>query len=197
MNRTKADLARLAAEVRKNELKASLYQRICPYDLADLYGVDVLTLQGLADSGCPPEAIEFFTSVRPEAWSAALVPNGTGQFIVENNAHTPQRRRSNIAHEMAHLLLEHEFDRILFTNGKRGCANPTSKMMEDQAAELSGELLLPAAAARRAAAFRQTDVQVADQFDVSPEFARWRMNVTGARVIASRAASKRSRSKSH
>lgn len=193
MNWTKAALARLAAEVRENELKANLNERICPYDLADLYGVAVYTLQGLAKSGCSPEAIEFFTSVRPEAWSAALVPNGTGQFIVENNAHTTRRRRSNIAHEMAHLLLEHEFDRILFTNGNRGCANPTSKEMEDQAAELSGELLLPAAGARRAAAYGRSDDQVADQFDVSTEFARWRMNVTGARRIASRAACKRSR----
>jgi len=193
MNWTKAALARLAAEVRENELKANLHERICPYDLADLYGVAVYTLQGLAESGCPPEAIEFFTSVRPEAWSAALVPNGTGQFIVENNAHTPRRRRSNIAHEMAHLLLEHEFDRILFTNGNRGCANPTSKEMEDQAAELSGELLLPAVGARRAAAYGRSDDQVADQFDVSTEFARWRMNVTGARKIASRAARTRSR----
>jgi len=191
MNWTKAALARLAAEVRENELKANPYQRICPYDLADLYGVAVYTLQGLADSGCPPEAIEFFTSVRPEAWSAALVPNGTGQFIVENDVHTHRRRRSNIAHEMAHLLLEHEFDRILFTNGKRGCANPASKEMETQAAELSGELLLPAAAARRAAVYGLSDDQVAERFDVSAEFARWRLNVTGARRIASRTARKK------
>ena len=143
MSWTKAHLARLAAEVRENELKANLYQRICPYELADLYGVAVYTLRDLAWSGCSPEAIEFFTSVRPEAWSAAVVPNGTGQFIVENAAHGPRRRRSNIAHEMPHLLLEHEFDRILFTNGQRGCANPASKEMERQAAELSGELLLP------------------------------------------------------
>src|SRR5258708_38184454 len=102
---TKAALARLAADVREKELEANPYQRICPYDLADLYGVAVCTLQDLAESGCPPEAIEFFTSVRPEAWSAALVPNGTGQFIVENNVHAPRRRRSNIAHEMPHLLL--------------------------------------------------------------------------------------------
>jgi hypothetical protein len=193
MNWTKAGLARLAAEVRVNELGVSPHQRICPYNLADLYGVAVYTLRDLAESGCPPEAIEFFTSVRPEAWSAALVPSGTGQFIVENDGHAPRRRRSNIAHEMSHLLLEHEFDRILFTNGKRGCANPASKEMEGQAAELSGELLLPAAAARRAAAYGLSDDQVADQFDVSTEFARWRMNVTGARRIASRAALKRSR----
>jgi hypothetical protein len=63
--------------------------------------------------------------------------------------------------------------------------------MEDEAAELSGELLLPAAAARRAAICRLSDEQVADEFDVSVEFAKWRLNVTGARLIAERAARKR------
>jgi hypothetical protein len=62
--------------------------------------------------------------------------------------------------------------------------------MEGQAAELSGELLVPGAAARRAAAHGRSDDQVADQFDVSTEFARWRMNVTGARRIATRAAAR-------
>jgi hypothetical protein len=193
MNRSKAELRPLAGEVRRADLKVTPYQRICPYLLAEEYGVAVYSLADLASAGCPQETIDFFTSVRPDAWSAALVPNGTGQFIVENAIHTPQRRRSNMAREMAHLLLEHEFDRILFTDGKRGCRNPATKSMEDEAAELSGELLLPADAARRAAAFGKSDEEVANFFDVSPEFARWRMNVTGARLTASRAARRRVR----
>jgi hypothetical protein len=51
-------------------------------------------------------------------------------------------------------------------------------------------ILLPAAA-RRAAVNKMSDVEVADLFDVSVEFARWRINVSGARTIAQRIASKR------
>jgi hypothetical protein len=52
----------------------------------------------------------------------------------------------------------------------------------------------PTQAARRAALARLTDEQVAPQhFDVSIEFARWRMNTSGARIIAKRAANKRAR----
>lgn len=193
MNRSNAELSRLAGEVRKTDLKATPYQRICPYRLAEEYGVAVYSLADLTRSGCPQATIDFFTSVRPDVWSAALVPHGTGQFIVENGVHIPRRRRSNVAHEMAHLLLEHEFDRILFTDGKRGCRNPATKDMEEEAAELSGELLLPADAARRAAALGRSDEEVADFFDVSPEFARWRLNVTGARLIACRAAKRRAK----
>lgn len=137
-------------------------QRLCPYQLAEEHGTDVYSLEELAASGCPQQAIDYFTSVDPEAWSAALVPNGTGRFIVENTVHLPRRRRSNVAHEMARLLLEHEFDRVLFTDGKRGCRNPATREMEEEAAELSGELLLPAAAAARAAVAGKTDEQVGD-----------------------------------
>ncbi|MGH3716503.1 MAG: ImmA/IrrE family metallo-endopeptidase [Micromonosporaceae bacterium] len=187
----KAELGRLAVEIRRVDLGLTEFQRLCPYRLAEEHGVDVYSLADLAEAGCPQEAIDYFTKMQPGVWSAALVPNGTGQFIVENPVHTPRRRRSNLAHEMAHLLLEHEFDRILFTDGKRGCRNPSTKQMEQEAAELSGELLLPAAAARRAAVRKISDEEVADLYDVSVEFARWRLNATGARLIAQRAAQKR------
>ena len=192
--RSKADLCRFAIAIRKVDLGLTEFEPLCPYRLAEEHGVDVYSLADLAGSGCPQAAIDYFTSERPESWSAALVPNGTGRFIVENTVHLPRRRRSNVAHEMAHLLLEHEFDRILFADGKRGCRNPAAREMEEEAAELSGELLLPLAAVRRAAAAKKSDDEVADIFDVSTEFARWRMNVTGARLIAQRAARKRASS---
>jgi Zn-dependent peptidase ImmA (M78 family) len=94
---------------------------------------------------------------------------------------------------MAHLLLEHEFDGILFTDGKCGRRDPVTKQMESEATELSGELLLPQVAARRAAIAGKTDDEVAELFDVSIEFARWRMNATGARKIAQRTAAKQTR----
>ncbi|WP_204009014.1 ImmA/IrrE family metallo-endopeptidase [Virgisporangium aurantiacum] len=80
--------------------------------------------------------------MRPEAWSAALVPDGTGMYIVENTAHQPERRRSNIAHEMAHVVLEHTFGHVLIggdaTSG--GCVNAGDRRQEEEAAELGAEL---------------------------------------------------------
>lgn len=90
-----------------------------PYGLCKLYGISILPLEGLADFGCAPESIAHLTFVRPEVWSAALVPEGTGRFILENTVHEPARRRSNIAHEAGHLMLEHEFDTVLWTDDGR------------------------------------------------------------------------------
>jgi len=189
---TKAKLADLAIEVRA-ELGLRPDQRLDPYLLAAEYGIPVYRLDELSQHGCSQKAIDYFTKLRPGCWSAALVSCGTGMFIVENTAHGPCRRRSNLAHEMAHVLLEHDFQHILFTDD--GCRHhdAASKKIEQDATNLAGELLIPTQAARRAALARLTDEQVAEQFDVSIEFARWRMNTSGARIIAKRAADKRAR----
>ncbi|MEU4594836.1 ImmA/IrrE family metallo-endopeptidase [Micromonospora aurantiaca (nom. illeg.)] len=191
----KAEIQRRAIDIRKTDLGLTEHDRLCPYELAHVHGVAVHALDSLAEMGCPEKSVTFYASERPEAWSAALVPAGTGQFIVENTSHQPRRRRFNVAHEMAHVLLEHEFDRVMFSaEGRHGCANPTSKDQEWEAQELGAELLLPLAAAYKAARERRNDEQVADLFDVSLPVARWRMNGTGARIVAQRAAAKRAKS---
>lgn len=180
----------LALEVR-GEFGLSTSDVLCPYRVAEEYGVPVYSLDDLAGFGCPPEALRHFAGGGREAWSAALVPNGVGRIIVENPAHSRRRRRSNVAHELGHLLLEHEIEGPLFTRG--GCRRVDSAMrtMEREATAFCGEVLLPTKAAVGAAFAGKSDAEVARVFDVSVAFARWRMNVSGARIIARRAAGKR------
>jgi hypothetical protein len=184
---SKAAIKRLAAETRQTELGLGTSERLCPYELAQKFGVNVIALDALVAAGCPPEDIAYFASERPDRWSAAVIPSGTGQFIVENTAQQPPRRRANIAHEMAHVLLEHEFDLVLFTaDSNGGCHNPSNKDQEWEAAEFGAELLLPTDGAHWAARKKMSDEQVADHFDVSVQLAGWRMNATGARIVAAR-----------
>ncbi|WP_326837807.1 ImmA/IrrE family metallo-endopeptidase [Amycolatopsis rhabdoformis] len=176
----KAKAKRLALEVRK-ELNLGPNDEIDPYALAKLYGVDVCTL---AESGLPVGAVSYFTTVGSAKFSAALVPIETGCYVVENHTHNQFRRRSTMAHEMAHVLLEHEFN-LLITDDK-GCRSSYS-VAEEEAAEFSGELLIPWEGARWAAFKRWSDDEVAKHFNVSIEMARWRMNSTGVRRFAERA----------
>ncbi|QFZ77389.1 ImmA/IrrE family metallo-endopeptidase [Streptomyces fagopyri] len=187
---TKKALQDLALDVRR-EIDAGPNSRLDLTQLAGEYGVPVYAMSDLGASGCSTEALDHFTLRRPEAWSAALVPVGTARLIVENCAHTLQRRRSNVAHEMSHLILEHEFEGILFADG--GCRElgPEMAVKERQASDLSGELLIPMSAAIAAALAKKSDEEVAEQFDVSVRFAAWRMNASGARKIAQRTLQKR------
>lgn len=180
----KAACKRLAGEVRA-ELGLNFMQALDPWQLAELYGVRVVALGALPLD----HAIrDHFHNVRPHVFSGALVPHRNGAVIIENDSHPLARRRSTMGHEMAHVIGEHKFGTSLVN--ERGCRT-ADKLQEDEAAEISGELLVPSDAARRLARQKVTDDEVALRFGVSIELARWRMNATGARIIAQRAANYR------
>ncbi len=182
-------LKRLAVELR-TEAGCGAHDRFDPYRLADLYGVDVHRLSELE---CSEAARVHFQVTRPDVFSGALVPLVTGgAVIIENDAHSSERRRSTASHEMAHLALEHKFKASFVDDDIRRC-RLTNKEQEAEAAELSGELLLPFEAAKFLAIRGIPDEEAATRFDVSVDIAKWRLNSTGARRMAERWARKQIR----
>jgi hypothetical protein len=177
-----AEAQRLALEVRA-ELGLDHREQLDPYGLADLYGIHVYCLQDLIEHGGSHAAVDHFAGVRQATFSAALVPIGPVRLIIENEAHTPTRRRASIAHEMAHILLEHQFASALLNFD--GC-RAFDKAIEAEADRLGGELLIPFRAALAAARAGLTDERVAEYYGVSREFAGMRMNASGARKVAAR-----------
>ncbi len=180
----KAACKRLAAELRA-EIGLGPMDALDPWRLAELYGIGVIALSALALSS---EVREHFTVVRPDAFSGALVPVRTGAVIIENDSHLLTRRRSTMAHELAHVFGEHKFGTSLVN--ERGC-RLANQAQEDEAAEIGSELLIPFEAAKRLACRKATNEEVALQFGVSADLARWRMDATGARLIARRQAAAR------
>lgn len=156
-----------------------------PYALCEEHGVRVYTVESLRSFGAPTEAILHFTSLNTTSWSAALVPIGPARVIIENETHPPVRRRSSIAHELGHFLLEHEFNGVLLGEDHK---RQFDSSLEKQATFLSGELLVPENAAKQAAYKGWDNEQVAKTFNVSTQFAQMRMS--GPRVMATRAAKK-------
>lgn len=177
----KAACKRLAAELRA-EIDLGLMDAFDPWKLAELYGVRVISISSLPLTS---EIREHFTVARPDVFSGALVPIGSGTVIIENDAHPDTRRRSTMAHELAHVVGEHKFGTSLVN--ERGC-RLVDQVQEEEAAEIGGELLIPFEAAKKLALRSATNEEVARQFGVSIEFARWRMDATGARLIAARKA---------
>ncbi|EYT91815.1 hypothetical protein ThrDRAFT_02580 [Frankia casuarinae] len=172
----------LAAEIRV-EMGIGSFDRLDPYRIAEEYRVPVYPLQELGDhrGQCSEAAIAHFTVTRRTKWSAALVAAGSNRMIIENAAHEEVRRRSNLAHEISHLLLEHEFDTLLLTDDTT-CF--TDEKKEKEAQFLARELLISEQAAKQAAFKRLTNEEVGALYDVSSQFAQWRMS--GPRVYAQR-----------
>ena len=185
----KAACKRLAAELR-TEIGLSPMDALDPWRLAELYGIRVIPLSALP---LRREVHDQFTIVRPEAFSGALIPIRTGAVIIENDTHPHARRRSTMGHELAHIFGEHKFATSLVN--ERGC-RLADQVQEEEAAEIGGELLIPFEAAKLLARRKATNEEVAFQFGVSKDLARWRMDATGARLIASRQAAVYRRAKS-
>lgn len=181
-------LMRQVALEERAELGLSIWEPLDPYGLAESHGVRVYEIAELAAAGCPTETIEFFTKIDTKAWSAALMPRGSTRFIIENGSHESVRRRSSVAHEMSHHLLEHPFSDTLVADDHKRLY---SAELEEQALFLSGELLVPNEACVKLAFRSATNEDVARKFDVSTQFAQMRMR--GVRVMASRALAKQSR----
>lgn len=175
----KAEAKALALELRQ-EVGCDLLATFDPWALAKLYGVAVYDLD---DLNCANEAREHFTVTRIAVFSGALVPLSQGQVILENPGHQLVRRRSTVSHEMAHVTLEHAFAATMVN--ERGCRSAVPGQ-EAEAAELSGELLIPFDAAVHLASRHATDDEAADQFGVSNQVAGWRLNGSGARKIQTR-----------
>ncbi|GAC1535470.1 MAG: hypothetical protein NVS3B1_29870 [Marmoricola sp.] len=177
----KAWCKRLAAELRA-EIGLHPMDALDPWQLAELYGITVIAVSALPLTS---EVRDHFTLARPEVFSGALVPVGTGAVIIENDSHPEVRRRSTMGHELAHVVGEHRFGTSLVN--ERGC-RLADQVQEAEAAEIGGELLIPFEAAKKLARRKATNEEVALQFGVSVEMARWRMDATGARLIAARQA---------
>jgi hypothetical protein len=176
---------REVAEEERSDLGLGKHDPFDPYALAEAHGIPVYSLTELLDSDLGAEAHDHFHSSSSRSWSAALVPLGSARVIVENDAHAPVRRRSNIAHELGHHLLEHPFENVVLGEDHKRQFDPT---MEKQALFISGQLLIPDDAARKAAYAGWDNARVAEAFAVSEQFAQMRM--AGPRVVADRASRK-------
>lgn len=175
----KAACKRLAAELR-SEIGLGPMDALDPWRLAKLYGIAVIAPSALPLSS---EVHDHFTVVRRDAFSGALLPIRTGAVIIENDAHPLARRRSTMGHELAHDFGEHKLGTSLVN--ERGC-RLANQVQEEEAAEIGAELLIPFEAAKRLARRNATNEEVALESGVSTELARWRMDATGARLIARR-----------
>jgi len=134
----KEEAKRLVLESR-HEIGLDAYAPLDPLILAEEYGIDVYPFSELGQHGCSDEALSYFADDDAATFSAALIPIGSGMVILDNDNHAATRRRSSIAHEMAHVLLEHRFTTAIL--GQDGC-RAVEKAIEEEAEWFSGELLI-------------------------------------------------------
>lgn len=180
----KAEARRIATSTR-GELLVSPFHRLDPHLLASHLGIPVITLSEL-QATC--RDAHHFLSTAPEAFSALTVFKGHRRLLVHNDSHSPYRQNSNLAHELAHSLLQHAPAPAL--DGTTGCRN-WNNIYEREADWLAGELLVTSEMALAVARGRVTMAQAQITLMVSSQMLNWRLNVTGARKRVARERARR------
>lgn len=128
----KAEAERVAAGLRE-ELGLSNHERFDCAALAEHLAVPILALPDLVRSGgASPKSVERLLH-EETGFSALTVCSGSLRLIVYNPAQPPGRRANSLAHELSHIVLEHEPAQALGIGGcrvwhhraRRSAASPT------------------------------------------------------------------------
>jgi hypothetical protein len=150
-----------------------------PVRLAQEHGIPVVTMDELVPHTRRPRTVSHLVhGAGAEAISAFTVCHGTRRLIAVNPSHTPGRQASSVAHELSHILLEHDPDQAVPDDGVL-TRRAWSPLMEKEAGWCGGVLLLPRPAALIFARNPSQRARLREEYGVSEEMVNFRLNVTG------------------
>ena len=176
----KANAERLAQQLRE-QLGAGDSEPVPIDKLAAHLNVDVLA----ADEVVERARLEELYELQSDAFSAATFKLESGKrIVVFNPLHDDGRTSSSIAHEFAHLLLDHSV-RNVETVGNFKWVTCDSEQ-EEEADWLAGCLLLPRPVLYTAAKKGSSAAKVAQQYGTSEPMARFRLNASGVLIQVAR-----------
>ena len=164
----------------RHKLKLHPESPLDPYQLAELLSVPVVGPEELRD--LPADCRDRLANESSDSWSAVTVGRQEHHLIVVNTSHALTRRNSDLAHELAHLILGHE-PSMMFVSPSSGTALRThNKEQEDEANWLAGCLLLPRDALFSIRRRRLTDEGACREYLVSRAMLRFRLNASGVDI---------------
>ena len=161
----------------RSSLGVQLADPLDPCRLANLFGVRLTTPEAIP--GLSRETVSQLTSVDRESWSAVTITHHGKRLVVLNSGQSRARQTSSLAHELAHIVLNHTTDQAVLSDEGFLFRGSYDAGQEEEADWLAGCLLVPRdgllAAGRRSADHRN----LAMRFGVSRDMIAWRLHVTG------------------
>ncbi|MFZ4777233.1 MAG: ImmA/IrrE family metallo-endopeptidase [Terrimicrobiaceae bacterium] len=147
-------------------------------------------IPGLAEAG-----FEIINNSNGHGWSALCMSTRSGYLIIHNSTHSTERQESNIAHELSHIICKHKPDRFVEIGASGLMVRTFDHEQEEEAKYLGGCLHLPRKALLHCLFRGMDEAEIAAAYHASTQMVCYRLNVTGARTIFSRAGKKPWRSR--
>ena len=129
--------------------------------------------------GIAKSVVTHLTAKDPEAWDAVTIHAEGSTLIIFNDAVDVGRRNNSLAHELSHVILEHEPAHVFHTPDGHMMMNEYNKLHEEEANCLAATLLLPRVALLEVVGQRLPERAAAGRFGVSLPLFQMRRNMTG------------------
>lgn len=168
----KAEAERLAEKVRADMGKRPI-DPLDALELARHVGADVRR----ADELTSLEKLQTLEELQPGAFSACTFTVGDRHVIVYSPLASAGRTQSDIAHEVAHIVLAHSMKTVQAIGGVSFFTCDADE--EQEANWLAGCLLLPRRLVYLAAKRGLDSAEIAEAYSVSEPMASFRLRTTG------------------
>jgi hypothetical protein len=175
----KAWAERTATTIRA-ELDLAANSPLPPARLAEHLGVVLWTCADVP--GITPDILEQLTVHDPWGWSAVTIAVQGRVIVVYNDRKSPGRQASDIAHELAHVILSHEPATVILSEAVDLSMRTFDQKQEDEANCLAWALLLPRDALFHARRSRLPLERIAAAFGVTETLVQYRLRMTGIDV---------------
>ena len=169
----KSEAERIVRSIRA-DLGVSATQSVAPEHIAELLGIEVRA----GDELLPRERFQELEDIQPDSFSACTLRPSPDRVVVVHNPLSPKtRQKSDVTHELAHTLLDHDLSRVQRLGDVTFLS--CDPIQEEEAAWLSGCLLLPRALLLAEVSSGATARDIARKHGVSERMAQYRLDVTG------------------
>lgn len=156
---------------------------LCPFSLAGLLEVEVHKLSEYREA--EPDAVAYLLSRTGQRdFSAVTLCVGPKRLVIYNDGHSASRVVADVAHELSHIVLMHPAKAPFDEAGSRHY----DAEREEEANWLGPALLVSEEGALRVAREGLSLILAANEFGVSSDLMRMRLNITGAYRRIKRAA---------
>lgn len=163
-----------------------------PLQLATFLEVNVWTPHKVP--GLQKEVLDQLLQRDPWGWSAVslLLADGRG-LVIYNPRKSKPRQASDITHELAHFILDHQPSLIILSPDGNIAMRTFDQKQEEEANWLAFCLLLPREPLLRARRAGLKTAVIANRYSVSEPLVKFRLNMSGveAQILAGRRRKKR------
>jgi Zn-dependent peptidase ImmA (M78 family) len=175
----KAWAERTSTSLRK-ELGLNPTDALDPKELAVSLGVCLLTPRDIP--GVSDGVINQLLEKDPWGWSAVSQLSEGRPLVIYNPRHSAGRRASDIIHELAHIILDHDPAKLIMSQDGTMVMRSYDRKQEEEANWLGWSILLPREALVNATRLGLSRSQIADRYGVTEDLVEFRLRVTGVKA---------------